>query len=605
MRHPVPAAVLATVAVAAAQQQYPEGVDIPRSLTPAEQTWILQHPLSVATDAPTPPPTGPIRCAAEYEPMDGLCLAYEGTSAQLTVVQQIARYATTTGQAKVYVYCDSASEVTTATNALAAAGCNMARVVPLVATTDTIWIRDYGPRYVFEGDCRAIVDHTYNRPRPNDDVMPDHFGAFKKHRVYGIPLVHGGGNFHLDGLGSGHATVLIQNENPTLTAAQIIGHWQSYQNLQTTLWSAFPTSVDATQHIDMWMQIYGDRKAMISDWPAQPGTTQDVICDGAAATLAAQGWTITRIPARTVSGVHYTYTNMVLCNDVAIVPTYTNTTVSPYNATALAAWQAALPGKTVVQVNCQGLVTSAGVMHCIVMHVPAHRGGLVPTAYLKTQNGGQVLTPGANVGIEWLADDDEAVTGIDLQMSANGGVSFPYVLASNLPHTGTWNWTVPNLQAGQVRLRVVARDAQGRTGHDDSDANFTIAGTFGQAAAIPYGAGKPGQFGVATLAATPPVVGATFTLSLTNALPLAAGLLLVGDQPGAVPFDGATIHVLPFDILPLPTDAAGAFVAPIALPDDPQIVGISLYAQAWLPNDPGATGLGWSSSNALQVRLGH
>lgn len=142
------AALPCCVAAVAAQQQYPEGVDIPRALTAAEAAWIAQNPLAVAGDAPTPPPTGPVRCAAEYEPMDGLCLAYEGTSAQLAIVQQIARHVTTTGQARAFVYCDTASEAATATSALAAAGCDMARVVTLVATTDTIWIREIGRAHV-------------------------------------------------------------------------------------------------------------------------------------------------------------------------------------------------------------------------------------------------------------------------------------------------------------------------------------------------------------------------------------------------------------------------------------------------------------------------
>jgi len=598
------AALPCCVAAVAAQQQYPEGVDIPRALTAAEAAWIAQNPLAVAGDAPTPPPTGPVRCAAEYEPMDGLCLAYEGTSAQLAIVQQIARHVTTTGQARAFVYCDTASEAATATSALAAAGCDMARVVTLVATTDTIWIRDYGPRYVFEGDCRAIVDHTYNRPRPNDDAMPEHFGGVMRHRVYGIPLVHGGGNYHLDGLGSGHATALIQNENPGLTAAQIVGHWQSYQNLQTTLWNAFPTSVDATQHIDMWMQVYGDRKAMISDWPAQPGSTQDVICDGAAATLTAQGWTVARIPARSVSGVHYTYTNMVLCNGVAIVPSYTNASVSPDNAVALAAWQAALPGKTVVQVNCQGLVTSAGVMHCIVMHVPRPRGGAIPTAYLKSPTTA-TLQPGATATIEWLADDDVGVTGVDLWLSVNGGASFVYPIAQNVPHTGFFSWTVPNLYAPSAKIRVVARDAQGNTGSDDSDVPFAIAGTAFQAQALTYGAGKPGQAGVPTLTAGAPVLGTAFPVAFANALPNAPSLLLLGDTPISVPFDGGTLLVAAFTAATIPTDAAGQFGFSIPLPDEPALRGFSFYMQAWVPNDPGAAGAGWAASAGLQLLLGH
>lgn len=172
-------------ATALAQQQYPEGASIPRSLTAAEAQWIQAHPLQAGiADAPTPPPTGPVHCAAEYEPCDGLVIAWEGTSSHLAVLQQIAWRTTTIGQARIHCYVDSTTERTSAQAALTAAGCDMNRVQFLVRTTDTIWCRDYGPRYIYEGDCRAIVDHTYNRPRPNDDTVPVHFGQSRGHRVY-------------------------------------------------------------------------------------------------------------------------------------------------------------------------------------------------------------------------------------------------------------------------------------------------------------------------------------------------------------------------------------------------------------------------------------
>ena len=41
---------------------------------------------------------------------------------------------------------------------------------------------------------------------------------------------------------------------------------------------------------------------------------------------------------------------------------------------------------------------------------------------------------------------------------------------------GSENWTVPGLYSTHARLRVVARDAQGHTGFDMSDADFTING---------------------------------------------------------------------------------------------------------------------------------
>lgn len=603
-RLPAFAALSATLALA--QQQYSEGLPIPRSLTPAEAAWLQNHPLRAGLpDLPAPPPTGPLHCAAEYEPNDGLVVAWEGSSGHLGVLQQVALHATTVGQARIWCYVDTVSERTTAQNTLTAIGCDMSRVEFLVRTTDTIWTRDYGPRYVFEGDCRVIVDHVYNRPRPNDDTVPLHFGAHKGHRVYALPLVHGGGNFHLDALGSGHATLLIANENPGLTQSQIRDLWRDYQNLDVTLHTPFPTSVDGTQHVDMWMQVFGDRQVMLSDWPLQPGSVQDQICDGAAASLAATGWAVHRIPACSVSGVHYTFTNMVLCNDLALVPSYTNSTAANYNAPALAAWQAALPGKTVLAVPCQAIVTAAGVMHCIVMHVPKHRGGQAPTAHVQAPNGGQTLLPNQTVTIEWLADDDVMVTGIDLQLSANGGASFPYTLAANLPHTGSWTWTVPDLCIAHARLRVVARDAQGRTGGDASDADFAIAGTGCRAEALVYGAGKPGQFGVPGLGAGTPVLGAVFAVQLQQALPSAVFLLLLGDQVAAVPFDGGTILNNASSGLVGTTDPAGSWVLQVPLPDEPALCGAVVYAQAWVPGDPGAAGAGWAASNGLRIALGH
>lgn len=596
-------AALATSA-AFAQQQYPEGAPIPRSLTALERAWLAAHPLA-GTDAPTPPPTGPVHCAAEYEPCDGLVIAWEGSSSWTAILAQIAYHVTTTGNANIYCYVDSTSERSTVQTTLNNAGCNLSRVQFLVHPTDTIWCRDYGPRYIFEGDCRAIVDHTYNRPRANDNAVPAHFGPHKGHRVYEIPLVHGGGNFHLDAIGRAHSTLLIANENPGLTTQQIASHWQAYQGLSTTLYTPFPTSVDSTQHIDMWMQVFADDAVMISDWPLQPNSTQDQICDAAAVSLAAAGYTVSRVPAFSVSGTHYTFTNMVMCNDLALVPSYTNSTVAPHNNQALAAWQTALPGKTVVQVPCQGIVTASGVMHCIVMHVPAHRGGLSPTAYVKTPNGGEVLQPQQQISIEWNADDDEQVSSVDVQLSVNGGASFPYMLASNLPHTGSWTWTVPDLFAPAARLRVVARDAQGRTGSDVSDADFTINGTGCQALATPYGTGKAGSLGVPLLFANAPVLGATLTVTLQQALPASGFLMLLGDQQAATPFDGGTMLVLANSGFFAATDAAGQWQLAVAMPDDPVLCGATLFAQAWMPFDPLAAGAGWAASNGLALVLGH
>jgi hypothetical protein len=194
--------------------------------------------------------------------------------------------------------------------------------------------------------------------------------------------------------------------------------------------------------------------------------------------LGAAGYTVHRLPARNIGGTHYTYANVVMCNGVVLVPQYSNATMQQHNAPALATWQAALPDWRIVGINCDAIVSSAGVMHCIVMHVPAHRGGQNPTAFLRTHRGGEVLTPGVVSPIRWGADDDVAVTGIDIELSHDGGQTYSTVIADNIAHSGSYSlWTVPNRFIRRAKIRVTAADAGGNTGVYESPGTFRIAGT--------------------------------------------------------------------------------------------------------------------------------
>jgi len=465
---------------------------LPRNLTDAEREYLKSHPLTVKEAISTPPPA-PLHCAGEYEPMQAIIVSWLGSSGQNTVLAQMGAQITTVGNADYYVVVTNSGVQTSATTALTNAGANMSRVKFFTRTLDSIWIRDYGPRYDFEGDCRVIIDHTYNRPRPNDDAFNQWFGPNRKHGVYDIPLIHGGGNYHLSGFGDSWATRLIKNENPGLSEAQIIAHWQNYQNVATTITDPFAAALDSTQHIDMWMQVFGDRQVMLSDWPVKPTTdtiNADALCDAIAVQMAGApyNYTVHRVPARQVSGVHYTYTNVVPCNDLLLVPSYTNSTIvsAGYNASALAAWKTAwgddgVSSRKVVQLGCQALVTSAGVMHCIVQHIPAPRGGAIPTAHVKYPNGGESFTPAANITLRWNTDDDVAVSNVDVLLSTDGGATFPITIASAVSaytgFDGNRSWTVPDLYSTRCRVKVVARDASANTGFDISDQNFTINGT--------------------------------------------------------------------------------------------------------------------------------
>jgi hypothetical protein len=162
------------------------------------------------------------------------------------------------------------------------------------------------------------------------------------------------------------------------------------------------------------------------------------------------------------------------------------------------------------------------------------------------------------------------------------------------PAAGEWTVTVrgQNVAVGRQGFAIAMSG--------NLQACFTLA------ANLPYGTGKAGSFGVPVLASgTLPHVPSTWTLTLSNTLPNAPGLLLFGLLPDATPFDGGTLLVAPLEILPIATDASGQFRLTLPLPDEPFLCGLSTRWQSWIPNDPAASGLRWAASNGLQMRMGN
>lgn len=464
--------------VALAQPERGDPADpLPRNLTEAERAYLVEHPLVAARGGAVP--SGPVWCPPEYAPCEAIMMSWTGPSSWTTILARMAAQITTVGDADVIVVVPSSSTQSSATSTLQGQGTNMSRVRFVVRQLDTIWIRDYGPRFVYEGGVRVIIDHTYNRPRPRDNGWPDYFASQNGIPSYDIPLIHGGGNFHLSGLGDAYATRLIANENPGLSDSEIVGYWNQYQALDTTIVTPFRQSVDSTQHIDMWVIPVADRAIIVSDWPLTPGSYEDNICDAYAADMAAAGYTVYRTPAVSTGGTHYTFTNAVICNDLVCVPSYTNSTASQYNAAALATWQAACPGKTIVQIPSQAIVTSAGVLHCIVMHMPEASGGTDPAIYVRSLNQGGTFQPGEQVEIEWISDDDIDTYYVKLELSLDSGQTWPIEIDGFEVDDGAFTWTVPDVYTTHGRIRATVFDFDEGTGIDLNDADFTINGSGG------------------------------------------------------------------------------------------------------------------------------
>ena len=333
---------------------------LPRFATPEE---LALPPLELPKALLAPPP-GDVDCPPEYAPNEGLLIRWGSFNDVLTAMT----VPLTTGDPDgiVYILVWSASLQNSATATLTNAGADMSQVEFIVVDTDSVWNRDYGPRFISEDGSRAIVDHDYNRPRPLDDQIPDFIAALWAESSYDIGLTHGGGNFHLFGDDEALMSELIVNENPSLTPAEIEQRYLDYQGLDLTITDPLPSWFDSTQHIDMWLIPVANREVIIGEYA--PGTAANTVTETWVTELTSRGYTIHRTPGWSSGGTHYTYTNAVIFNDIVFIPAFSG--YATENAEAVVVFQTAFPGKTIIPVDCSSIITYAGAIHCIVMHVP-------------------------------------------------------------------------------------------------------------------------------------------------------------------------------------------------------------------------------------------
>jgi len=293
---------------------YPNG--LPRYMTPEEQQWLDQQAAIEALEAPAEAlaeeeeirllaaPSGTIWTPAEYEQIDGVLIAWEGYTSLLTEFAVEVSQSDT--NAKVYVVVDTTTERTSVTSTLTSAGANMSNIEFLVRTTDSVWICDYGPRHFYEDGDRAIMDHEYNRPRANDNAFPGWLATQWPDALYELDdlnLEHGGGNFHVVSDGNAFMSTLVLEENSGYDEDDIKQIFKDHHDVNVTIYTRLPSSIDATGHIDMWLLPVSDTTFIVSEFASGTGKT---ITDAGAADLVAKGYTVYRTPAWVSGGTHYT-----------------------------------------------------------------------------------------------------------------------------------------------------------------------------------------------------------------------------------------------------------------------------------------------------------
>ena len=98
------------------------------------------------------------------------------------------------------------------------------------------------------------------------------------------------------------------------------------------------------------------------------------------------------------------------------------------------------------------------------------------TMLVTAPNGGETLTGGATKSVTWSSSETNstAMNYANIAYTTDSGTTWTTV-ATNLANNGSYNWTVPSINASQVLLRVTGTDLVNELAYDNSDSEFSIA----------------------------------------------------------------------------------------------------------------------------------
>lgn len=337
--------------------------------------------------------TTPLRFPAEWEPQDGVLLAWPHEDSDwapvLSRVEPVfVELAARVAEAEIVLV--AAANPARAERALARSRVPRDRVRLYPVPTNDTWTRDFGPLTVEEDGRTRLQDFGFNgwglkfaADRDNQATRRLHaLGAFGATPLETVGLVLEGGSIESDGAGTILTTrecLLGPNRNPHLDRAGVEDALTLHLGAERVLWLEHGRleGDDTDAHVDTLVRFAPDDTLLY--------VTCDDPGDGHFGPLSALAEELRTL--RTRQGRPYrlvplpwprpcfdeaghrlpaTYANFLAINGAVLVPTYGD----PKDAEALDAVAAGFPGRRVVGVDCAPLILQHGSLHCVTMQLP-------------------------------------------------------------------------------------------------------------------------------------------------------------------------------------------------------------------------------------------
>ena len=307
----------------------------------------------------TNPPMGPVRPVAEFEPASHVMIRYP-LGFPVSFVTQLSN------TAKV-ICVVSSSQQNSANTAFQNAGANMANITYMNAATDSYWTRDYGPWFIFDGNGEyGVVDFVYNRPRPNDNLIPQVFATQYGLNYYGMNIQQTGGNYMTDGINTAAQTTIAYSENGN-NQTNVNNKMLNYLGISSyhVLQDPNNTYID---HIDCWGKFLAPDKVLIRSVPSSHAQYSAIEATANYFANLNCAWGYPYKVYRVNTPSNQPYTNSLISNKKVFVPIMGTS----YDAPALQVYRDAMPGYEVVGVlgSSSAPWESTDALHCRTHEIP-------------------------------------------------------------------------------------------------------------------------------------------------------------------------------------------------------------------------------------------
>lgn len=462
-----------------AQFETTEEPILPKGFAPGEEEMMRDYinsihsrSLTCITDAPA---ASSVRALAEWEELQAVVITWAGYSSILTEIVRHARE-----ECEVIIVCTNDAVVK---NTLGGAGVDWSTNVTFIEDEfNSVWVRDYGPNSIYLNDVEtlAFVDWIYNRPRPKDDVVPEVIADFlgvDNYCTTEVPtdLVHTGGNFMADGLGTAFSSRLVLDENDATNQWGTSNHSEEEveQIMEDFMGiTDYPKMVtlpyDAIHHIDMHMKLLDEERLLVGQYP-------DGVADGPQieaniqfvlsnyTTAYGDPFEIIRIPMPPDNGAYpnvswadyRTYANAIFLNNTILVPTYEE----QYDTTGLRIWEEAMPGYNIVGIDCNDIISASGALHCITKEVGVNEPLWITHRKVKTACSDEDTEVTAQIKhAQGIASANvhysvDKINWFTAAMSDNGDDTFTAMLAPFDPGTEVFYYIEAEANDGKIITR--------------------------------------------------------------------------------------------------------------------------------------------------------